>query len=115
MMNATMVSVIDDVTKARKIATGGIPAAGGTELAYQARRRIHKAGFTELRSACLRYGDKQVTPLFLQVDKEIDDFASKVWCSQTGVPKMVGDLANILGELDRIEEQANTLREKSAS
>jgi hypothetical protein len=76
MLDAAMAGVIEDVDAARQIC--GDP---GSEMtlgsAYDARQRIKKVAFPDLRTACLSLGGELTEP-FLRLDKEIDDFASKV-------------------------------------
>jgi hypothetical protein len=105
MMAGAMESVLDDVEEARKIRA----TTGGPVSAYRARTQVKKAGFSELRTACLRYGGQMVTPNFLRLDKMIDDFSS--------VPK--GDISantamevGLDQELDHIEVLAKGLRDE---
>jgi hypothetical protein len=105
MMDAALAGVLDDIERAREIRA----ITGGPMGAYQARTRVKKAGFPELRTACLRYGGQQVTPTFLRLDKAIDDFSS--------VPKEItavstGREAGLDEELDHIEVLAKSLRDE---
>lgn len=113
MIDAAMTAVLDDVTAARGMAAAIQQDGGSSNAAYAARKRIKKAGFSELRSACLRYGGQLVTLAFLRLDKEIDDFASKVFTIPTAMePRPVGDHDDLHKQLDIIELQAKGLSEE---
>jgi hypothetical protein len=74
---------------------------------------VKRAGFNELRNAFLRFGGPQ-TYRFLQLDKEIENFAAQFTTHSNPVnrlPTFIGMPAGIPEELDRIEQQANQLRQ----
>jgi hypothetical protein len=50
-------------------------APGESEEAYEVRRCITKGAFAELRAACVRLGG-ELTSDFLDLEREIDNFAS---------------------------------------
>lgn len=114
MMDAAMASVVDDVEAARGLAEGVQHDGRSTNEAYRVRTRIRKAGFVELRSPCVRYGGREVTGKFLDIDKAIDDFALQVSTLPTaGQPMLVGANKDLHEQLERIELQANGLREET--
>jgi hypothetical protein len=119
MLEAAMGAVIKDVEAARNLPP---PAAGDTysTQAYAVRLRVKRTGFNELRNAFLRFGGTQ-TSQFLQLDKEIEDFAGQ-WMpsphlgpSAAVIPQPpVGVNAGLEEQLARIERQANELRQHAA-
>jgi hypothetical protein len=121
MLAAAMGAVIEDVEAARKLPTPGpFPSSGDTysAQAYEVRQRVKRTGFTELRTAFLRFGGPR-TAEFLQLDKEIEDFAGQTTTllptasrAVIGGPVQLGGINAGLGEqLDRIEQQAIALRD----
>jgi hypothetical protein len=84
-------------------------------LAYQARQRVKKPAFEDLRSACLRLGGRLTEP-FLRLDKNIDDFAAD-WIAvpSAGDPIRKGTNAGLVTELRTIELQAVALREEASN
>jgi hypothetical protein len=119
MLEAAMGAVIEDVEAARNLPP---PTAGDTysTQAYAVRQRVKRTGFNELRNAFLRFGGTQ-TSQFLQLDKEIEDFAGQ-WMptphlgpSGAVIPQPpVGVNAGLEEQLARIEQQANELRQHAA-
>jgi hypothetical protein len=81
------------------------------------RQRVKRAGFTELRNAFLRFGGP-LTAQFLQLDKEIEDFAGQSMTAfnpASGFPMQpIGVNAGLREQLNRIEQQAIELREEAA-
>jgi hypothetical protein len=80
--------------------------------AYAMRQRVKRAGFAELRTAFLRFGERHTTE-FLQLDKEIEDFAGQFMTKvnpTTGYQTFTGVHAGLYEQLDRIERQATNLR-----
>ena len=76
------------------------------------RQRVKRAGFAELRPAFVRFGERH-TSEFLQLDKEVEDFAEQVMTQvnpTSGYQTFTGFNAELQEQLDRIEEQANKLR-----
>jgi hypothetical protein len=117
MMEAAAKAVVDDVEAARKLAapitddaSAGYNVRG--QVAYVAKTRVKKAGFPELRTACVRYGGQQVTPAFLQLDKAIDDVSAKVFIRQAISMEKVGEPVGIIEELNCIAVQAKSLRDE---
>jgi hypothetical protein len=84
--------------------------------AFEARQRVKRAGFAELRGAFLRFGGPLTEP-FLRLDKEIDDYSSQ-WIPRvnrvSGASQNIGVSADVYPQLDSIEHQAMTLREEAA-
>jgi hypothetical protein len=66
--------VIEDVAAARNLPAPE-PGSHSAE-AYAARQRVKRAGFVELRNALVGFGGL-LTAQFLQLDKEIEDFAEQ--------------------------------------
>ena len=123
MLEAAMGAVIDDVQAARKLPGPG-PTGPATDSvqAYAVRQRVKRAGFNELRNAFLRFGETR-TSQFLQLDKEIEDFAGQCMPSPpmhlgpagVVIPQPpVGINAGLEEQLARIEQQANELRRHAA-
>jgi hypothetical protein len=110
MPEAAMSAVIGDVDVARKLPVPRSEAP--MREAYVIRQRVKRAGFIELRHAFLRFGGTR-TAEFLQLDKEIEDFAAQ--CTTpinpgSGFPmSSVGVNAGLFEQLDRIERQAKEL------
>jgi hypothetical protein len=119
MLVAATEAVIKDVAEAREIPGPPPPGQGGTHStnAYVMRQRVKRAGFAELRTAFVRFGGPTLTDKFLQLDKEIEEFAGQ-WMPQshsgpggTVVPMPhLGVNAGIQDQLNRIEQQAKDLR-----
>jgi hypothetical protein len=113
-----MGAVIEDVEAARNLPHPSPPLPMSLAQAYAVRQRVKRAGFTELRSAFLRFGGALTTLLFLQLDKEIEDFAGERMTSinsASGLPMRAQDAnAGLWEQLDRIEQQAIALRAEAA-
>lgn len=110
-LDAAMVALLDDVAAARQL-FGNLGGQGVSAAAYNARRRIKKNGFAELRGACVRLGGTQIVTPFFRLDNEIDDFASG-WEQIQGVTGTVGRIGQnggLTDQLDRIIHQATSLR-----
>jgi hypothetical protein len=71
-----MGAVVEHIEAAEKIFAAEPQPLGESTLAYGARQRVKKTAFADLRSACLRLGDRLTTP-FLRFDQAIDDFAAE--------------------------------------
>jgi hypothetical protein len=119
MLEAAMGAVIEDAGAARNLPPPS-PTSRNHPYSSQAgavRQRVKRAGLTELRNAFLRFGGPLTAP-FLQLDKEIEDFAEQrvtPFNSATGFPlPPQGVNAGLWEQLDRIEQQASALREKAA-
>jgi hypothetical protein len=78
MLEAALRAVIEDVGAARNLPPPSPTSRNNTysPQAYAVRQRVKRAGFTELRNAFLRFGGP-LTAQFLQLDKEIEDFAGQ--------------------------------------
>jgi hypothetical protein len=127
MLEAAMGAVIEDVAAARKLPLPRPEAARGeggySEHAYAVRQHIKRAGFAELRSALVRFGGA-LTTQFLQLDKEIEDFAGQ-WRPRTPrvsagligslVPPPLGFSDGLEEQLTSIEQQATALRDEAAT
>lgn len=115
MLEAAMEAVIEDVQPAREIFPGQLDEFRLTEgyslPAYQARRKINKTAFAELRDASLRFGGALATP-FLRLDRDIEDYRAQ--CFMQG-DSHFGANTGLLDQLDRIEQQAIELRDKAAT
>jgi hypothetical protein len=114
LMAATK-SVIDDVQAAQTLIDTDINFASIT--AYAARTKtIKKTAFSDIRSACLRFGG-QLTEPFLRLEKEIDILAEQVTHAQSmeGGFIMQGETRGLKEELERIRLQAKCLYDEAAS
>jgi hypothetical protein len=108
MLEAAMGLVIKDVETARKIRPGGTTHSAD---AYEARHRIRRTGFAELRAGCLRFGGTLTDP-FLSLDEGIDDLAAPFITNlgTYGGTQYLGANAGLGEQLGTIEQQAKTLR-----
>jgi hypothetical protein len=110
MLSAAMTSIMEDVAEARAKFAGEPDNTQSSQIAYEARQRVKKTGFADVRSACVRLGSGLLTTDFLRLDKEIDDFAAKWTLRPTaGDPVRVGSNANLRSQLDIINAQATAL------
>jgi hypothetical protein len=120
MLEAAMSAVIEDVAAARNLP----PPSPGSEAysvqAYAVRQSVRRTGFNELRNAFLRFGGTLTTQNFLQLDKEIEDFARQWLPAPPGNPALysmvrppIGVNAGLQEQLDRIESRAIALREEA--
>jgi hypothetical protein len=112
MLEAAMRGVIEDVAAAREMPSSGASLQSHSMPAYAVRQQVKRAGFAELRTAFVRFGE-QHTSEFLQLDKEIEDFAGQFMIqvnTVTGFQVFHGVNAGIAEQLDRIEQQATNLR-----
>jgi hypothetical protein len=130
MLDAAMGAVIEDVVAARELledvrsvreepsprSLGTYSVETYSARVYVVRQRVKRAGFAELRNAFVRFGD-QHTSEFLQLDKEIEAFAGQFrthFNASIGFQVCTGVNAGVEVQLDRIEEQANKLRDWAA-
>jgi hypothetical protein len=114
MLEATMGIVVDDVHAALDMIRDRL-GQGHSALAYQARQKVQKTGFADMRSALVHIGGQTVTP-FLRLDKEIDDLSSQWTLMPTGGdPIKVGAIAGLAEQLARVELQAVALREEAVN
>jgi hypothetical protein len=115
MLEAAMGAVIEDVGAARNLPPPSPTSRNNmySTQAYAVRQRVKRAGFTELRNAFVHFGGP-LTAQFLQLDKEIEDFAGQSMTSfnpASGFPMQpTGVNAGIQEQLNRIEQQAQLLR-----
>lgn len=108
MVEAAMVAVLADVEKAREI-IGDRPEGGRLSVrAYQARQRVRKAAFEELRNAFLHLGS-HLAIQFLELEKAIDDYAMQ-W---TNMP--VGDDSARMGIVTGLSDELNVIELKAAN
>ena len=109
MLVAAMEAVIEDVEAVRNLPGTETHRTklGYSAEAYAKRQRVKRAGFAELRTAFIRFG-AALTEKFLRLDKEIEKFAGAVW---TAPAQPVGLDAGLEEQLDRIQQQASTLRQ----
>jgi hypothetical protein len=115
MLEAAMGAVVEDIEAARLIFAAEPQHIGESTLAYQARQRVKKTAFADLRSACLRLGGRLTTP-FLRLDKNIDDFAEQwITAPSAGDPIRKGTNAGLVIELNTLKLQAVALREEAGN
>jgi hypothetical protein len=107
MFEAAMVRVLADAKDAKEAFRG--PGPHLYEDAYAARKRFSKLGFNELRAACVRQGTR-LTEKFLELENEIDKFASQTRETSTGP---WGEPNGLVGQLADIENKAKQLREEA--
>jgi hypothetical protein len=107
MLSAAMVCVVQDVAAARELATHVSDDKDRSSAASDARQRIRKIGFNELRTACLTHGG-QLTRPFLKLEKEIDDLSSSSKLSmESGITR--GAHRGLHAQLTRIDDQARAI------
>jgi hypothetical protein len=81
MLKAAMDRVLAEAAEAKDIFAKARAEAVSDE-AHDARTHFTKMGFDELRGACVRYGGL-FTAEFLELESQIDDFASPRWMQLT--------------------------------
>jgi hypothetical protein len=117
MLEAAMGRVIEDARAAEVMKwRGGTTVAHLTE-AYEARRRIKRTGFVELRSGLLRFGGALTTPL-LRLDGEIENFAAQVRTQRGNAANAFweqnfGEVEGLAQSLTSIKQQADALRDEA--
>ncbi|SDR63588.1 hypothetical protein SAMN05519103_08790 [Rhizobiales bacterium GAS113] len=113
-MEAAMGGVVEDVAVARDLSKNIGTRNNLSVPAYEARQRVKKIAFADLRSACIRLGG-QLTAPFLRLEKDIDDLGSN-WkpMPTAGLDARVSPDAGLSDQLDRIEKQAAWLQESAA-
>lgn len=115
MLEAAMGAVVEDIEEAGKIFAAEPQRLGESTLAYEARQRVKKTAFADLRSACLRLGGRLTTP-FLRLDKAIDDFTAEwITVPSAGDPIRKGTNAGLVIQLHTLKLQADSLREEADS
>jgi hypothetical protein len=74
-LRASTALVVEESGEARKLLPNVAPDDGGSSIpAYEARQRISKTGFSDLRAAFIRLGGELTEPFF-RLDALIDRFA----------------------------------------
>ena len=118
MLEAAMARVLAEAAWARKTypRTFTQTTNDPSVEAYAVRQCITKGAFAELRAACVRHG-ASLTGEFLELEREIDSFASQVgtyaFSGAAAMPVQKGMHAGLGDELARIETKADALREKA--
>jgi hypothetical protein len=113
MLEAAMGAVVEDIEAAGEIFAAETQRIGESTRAYEARQRVKKTAFAELRSACLRFGGQLTTP-FLCLDKAIDDFAAEwITVPSAGEPLRKGTNAGLGIQLQTLKLQADALRKQA--
>ena len=112
---AAMETVVEDVQAARHIARNENPESTRCIGAFEARQRMRKTAFAELRGAILRLGGQLSLP-FLRLDNEIENCKAH-WSNvrhpsnpSIGLSSAVG----LRGQLEQIERQAAFIRDEAA-
>ena len=118
MLEAAMAAVIEDVGAAQNLPPPSATSRNRYSAeAYTVRQCVKRVGFTELRDRFSSLRRAAVPAQFLQIDKEIEDFAGQ-WiapvtsASGFSIPMRVN--AGLEEQLERIEQHATALREKAA-
>lgn len=114
-LRASMALVIEEADEARKL----VPSlcnddAGDSPQAYDARRRITKTGFADLRTAFIRLGGELTEP-FLRLDALVNHFGAQ-WFTQKGVTSDAvprGRHRALRDELERISKLATCLMDEA--
>ena len=116
MLEAAMARVLAEAARARRTYLPILTQTAGLSLdGLVVRRCITKGAFAELRAACIRQGG-DLTGEFLDIEREIDSFASQYEDRPTvtqGVTIRMGKLAGLDEQLASIERKADALREKA--
>jgi hypothetical protein len=115
-LEAAMAIVIEDVAGARAIFQGPDDNSF-SQMAYEARQRIKKSIFPELRTTLLHLGG-QLTSLFLSLENRIDNFSAQWIPAQaptSGLQYRNGRHAGLILELDQIELEAKSLQEEASA
>ena len=114
MLESAMVRVIVEVARGKSEYPYVLTRMADTSVdAYVLRQCITKGAFAELRAACVRLGG--LLTEFLDLEREIDDFASQ-WrdLPWAGVTRREGLQAGLGDQLAEIEKTVAALREKAA-
>jgi hypothetical protein len=120
VLEAAMEAVVEAAQKLRQ-PHSSLGNPDDARKAYLVRQRVKRAGFAELRSALVR-SEGMLTAKFLQLDKEIEDFAGR-WVEPLPHQGLGGVLipqprkgvtAGLQEQLERIEQQAIALRDEAA-
>jgi hypothetical protein len=117
MLEAAMARVLAEAAWARKTYPDTFTETSDVSVdAHAVRQCITKGAFAELRAACIRQGGP-LTGEFLDLEREIDSFASQVGTyafSAATMPVRKGMHAGLGEQLTVIEGKATALREKAA-
>jgi hypothetical protein len=107
-LRASMELVVEQAKDARSL----VPNLVDSPQVYDARQRIKKTGFGDLRTSFIRLGGELTEP-FLRLDAEIDHFASQ-WFTRSGTTTdtvRFGKQHRFEESLERIVKLANALAE----
>jgi type II secretory pathway pseudopilin PulG len=116
MLEAAMATLLEDIAAARVLVVTDGDDDQGSGRAFDARQRLKKSAFQDLRNAFLRFGG-QLTAQFLRLDREIDEFSSKSWriaTTSAGDPLYASPMKGLRRELESIELRAKALCEEAA-
>jgi hypothetical protein len=113
-LRASMATVREDVKEARKMVSNlqGDDDVGTSPQAYDARRRIHRTGFAELRAAFIRLGGELTEP-FLRIDGMINYLEAQAYTQSGNDILRKGKHYRLNQELDRISELAASLGQQA--
>jgi hypothetical protein len=117
MLEAAVGRVLVEAADAQHIfaaAVAQVPDSSVSRSALRARQRFTKSAFDELRSACVRYGG-HLTAEFLELESEIDDFASSRHTMLIEGDEQWGLHKGLHDQLAVIEMKARHLREEAAA
>jgi hypothetical protein len=116
MLEAAMMRVLVEAARAKSEYPYVLTRTEDSSVdAYALRQCITKGAFAELRAACVRLGGP-LTAEFLDLEREIDSFASR-WRDTpytTGLMRREGGHAGLGDELALIEAKAAALRNRAA-
>jgi hypothetical protein len=104
--------VVEQAERARSL----VPNQMDSPQVYDARQRIKKVGFGDLRTSFIRLGGELTEP-FHRLDAEIDHFSAQ-WSTQAGTTSgaiRLGIYHDFLESLDRITTLANALADAAAT
>ncbi len=101
--------VLADATEAERIFASANQQLSVSRTACEARKSFTKSAFDELRSACVEHGGN-MTAKFLDLEGEIDKFASKCTLVEKPDKQLVGTHAGLADELAEIQAKAEDLR-----
>jgi hypothetical protein len=118
MLGAAMMRVLSEIDWAKKNYPSTFVAEGGPLLSLDAltvRQCITKGAFAELRGVCVKGGD-HLTSEFLDLEREIDSFASQYEDKIHGgsVAQRWGKAPGLVQQIAVIEDKATKLRDKAA-
>src|SRR5271163_3802593 len=114
--DAAMVTLADDIEAARELAKDDRDEVAMTRLGHEARQRLKKTGFSDLRSAFVKHGGSLTVP-YLRLDKDIDKYIGACIVSSVGVggeDVNFGLMRGLFEQLDSIFSQSASIRESAA-